>query len=91
MDELETLYPGKKLVIEVDHSSGNAKYLPDGLHVSNMNVRYGGKQRKLRASTMTEGCLGPREAKRRRGEDVLQQGEMEYSVHPTSYEKNMSI
>ena len=63
LDVLEVLYPDKQLVLEVDHSSGHAKYRPDGLHVSNMNVKYGGKQKELRDSVMTEGCLGPREAK----------------------------
>ena len=62
MDCVEQLEPGKQLAIEVDHSSGHAKYLPDGLHVANMNVRYGGKQKALRDSVMTEGCLGPRPA-----------------------------
>ena len=60
---LKEIEPGKQLAIEIDHSAGHAKYLPDGLHVSNMNVKYGGKQKVLRDSIMTEGCLGPGEAK----------------------------
>ena len=63
MDCLKQIESGKQLVIEVDHSAGHAKYLPDGLHVANMNVKYGGKQKVLRDSVMTEGCLGPRPAK----------------------------
>ncbi|CAM9880058.1 unnamed protein product, partial [Laminaria digitata] len=63
MDVLETLYPDRQLVIEVDHSAGHAKYREDGLHVGNMNVRFGGKQRELRDTIMAEGCLGPEEAK----------------------------
>ena len=63
MDCLEVIEPRKQLAIEVDHSAGHAKYLPDGLHVANMNVKYGGKQKVLRDSVMTEGCLGPRPAK----------------------------
>ena len=63
MDCLEVLEPGKQLAIEVDHSAGHAKYLPEGLHVANMNAKYGGKQKKLRDSVMTEGCLGPGSAK----------------------------
>ena len=63
MDCLEQIEPEKQLAIEVDHSAGHAKYLPDGLHVANMNVKYGGKQKVLRDSVMTEGCLGPRPAK----------------------------
>ena len=63
MDCLEQIEPGKQLAIEVDHSAGHAKFLPDGLHVSNMNVKYGGKPKVVRDSEMTEGCLGPGEAK----------------------------
>ena len=63
MDCLEVIEPRKQLAIEVDHSAGHAKYLPDGLHVANMNVKYGGKQKVLRDSVMTEGCLGPGSAK----------------------------
>ena len=50
-------------MIAVDHSAGHAKYREDGLHVGNMNVRFGGKQRALRDTNMVEGCLGPGEAK----------------------------
>ncbi|CAN0187432.1 unnamed protein product [Laminaria digitata] len=63
MDVLEALEPNMQIVIEVDHSAGHAKGREDGLHVSNMNVKYRGKQRVLRESIMTEGCLGPGEAK----------------------------
>ncbi|CAB1102065.1 unnamed protein product [Ectocarpus sp. CCAP 1310/34] len=35
----------------------------DGWHMGNMNVNYGGKQKVLRDTVMTEGCLGPEEAK----------------------------
>ncbi|CAN0077014.1 unnamed protein product [Scytosiphon promiscuus] len=63
IDVYEHLHPDVQLVIEVDHSSGHAKQRENGLHVSNMNVKYGGKQRILRDSVMTEGCLGPEEAK----------------------------
>ena len=62
MDVLEALYPGYQLMIEVDHSAGHAKYREDGLHVGNMNVRFGGKQRALR-DTIMERCLGPGETK----------------------------
>eukprot|EP00904_Undaria_pinnatifida_P002323 jgi/Undpi1/12091/HiC_scaffold_4.g01789.m1 len=36
-------------MIEVDHSAGHAKYRENGLHVRNMNVRFGGRQRALAA------------------------------------------
>ena len=45
MDCLDQIGPGKQLAVEVDHSAGHAKYLWDGLHVANMNVKYGGKQK----------------------------------------------
>lgn len=63
MDVLEALFPKMQIVVEVNHPAGHAKPREDGLHVSNMNVKYGGKQRVLRESTMTEGCLGPGAAK----------------------------
>lgn len=62
MDCIEEIEPGKQIAIEVDHSAGHAKYLPEGLHVANMNVKHGGKQKVPRDSVMTEGCLGPGKA-----------------------------
>lgn len=50
-------------MIEVDRSAGHAKRREDGLHVGNMNVRFGGKQGVLRDTIMSEACLGPEEAK----------------------------
>ncbi|CAM9799266.1 unnamed protein product, partial [Scytosiphon promiscuus] len=62
MDAHEYLDPDMQLVIEVDHSSGHAKQREDGLHVGNMNAKYGGKQKHLRDTVLTEGCVGPEEA-----------------------------
>ena len=59
MDCLEVPKPSRRIAIEVNHSAGHAKYLPEGLHVANMNAKYGGEQRALRDSVMTEECLGP--------------------------------
>ncbi|CAM9883750.1 unnamed protein product, partial [Ascophyllum nodosum] len=56
------LEPNKKIAIEVDHSAGHVKNLPEGLHVANMNAKYGGKQRALRDSVINEECLGPENA-----------------------------
>ena len=56
------LNPTKKIAIEVDHSAGHVKNLPEGLHVANMNAKYGGKQRALRDSVINEECLGPENA-----------------------------
>ncbi|CAM9599800.1 unnamed protein product, partial [Pylaiella littoralis] len=63
LDVYEFLEPDMQVVVEVDHSAGHAKQREDGLHVSNMNVKYGGKQKVLRDTVMVEGCLGPGEAK----------------------------
>ncbi|CAM9642953.1 unnamed protein product, partial [Sphacelaria rigidula] len=86
MDCLEEIEPGKQLAIEVDHSAGHAKYLPDGLHVQNMNVKYGGKQKALRDSVMTEGCLGPGSAKM-----YLNGGEWSTKFHPVLTTKTVDM
>ena len=62
-DCLEEIESGKQLAIDVDNSAGHAKYLPDRLHVQNMNVKYGGKQKAVRNSVMIEGWLDQRRAK----------------------------
>lgn len=63
MDCFEVLYPGWQLVMEVDHSSGHAKYREDGLHVGNMNVKWGGvKGGEMRDTKVTAACLGPNPA-----------------------------
>ena len=45
MDCFDVLYPDLQLMVEVDHSAGHAKFREDGLHVGNMNVKYGGNRR----------------------------------------------
>ncbi|CAM9308723.1 unnamed protein product, partial [Sphacelaria rigidula] len=62
MDVFEVMYPEKQLMLEVDHPTGHAKYREDGLHVGHMNVRYGGMQKLLRDTQLTEGCVGSGEA-----------------------------
>ncbi|CAM9945874.1 unnamed protein product [Sphacelaria rigidula] len=63
MDCFEVLYPDWQLVMEVDHSSGNAKYREDGLHVGNLNVKWdGAKGSSMSSTTVTVGCLGPKPA-----------------------------
>lgn len=62
MDVLKTIEPRKQQIIEVDHWAGHAKYRENGFHVSNMNVRYGGKQKALRDTIICNGCLGPAKA-----------------------------
>lgn len=64
MDCFEIVEPHTQLAIEVDHSAGHAKYLPEWLHVANMDVKYGGKQKVLRDSVVIEGwVLGSRGGK----------------------------
>ena len=48
LDCFDVLYPDLQLMVEVDHSAGHAKFREDGLHVGNMNVKYGGKQKIMR-------------------------------------------
>ena len=43
---------------KVDHSSGHTKKKENGLSVDNMNLEWGGKQCKLRATLLTANCLG---------------------------------
>lgn len=53
------LYPDRPLLVQLDHSSGHTKYAADALYMSKINSHFGGVQRHLRPSIMTEGCLGP--------------------------------
>ena len=50
------------MLLEVDHSSGHTKKKSDGLSVENMNLKWGGKQKHLHNSIMSEESLanGPR-------------------------------
>ncbi|CAM9391459.1 unnamed protein product, partial [Sphacelaria rigidula] len=63
MDVFEVMYPEKQLTFEVNHSTGHAKNREDGLHVGYMDVRYGGAQKVLRDTKLTEGCVGSLEVK----------------------------
>ncbi|CAM9804140.1 unnamed protein product [Sphacelaria rigidula] len=62
MDVLKVIEAEKQIVFEVDHSAGHAKMREDRLHTSSMNVKYGGKQKVFRDTTMAEGCLGSAQA-----------------------------
>ena len=42
----------------VDHLCGHDRQREDGLNIRNMNREYGGKQRKMHSSTMSDGTLG---------------------------------
>ena len=57
LDCFDVLYPEMQLQMEIDWSSGHAKF-PDGaLNANPMAVGFGGKQPKLRATLLTEGCV----------------------------------
>ena len=65
MDCFDVLYPDLQLMVEVDHSVGHAKSREDGLHVGNMNVKYGGKQKIMRDTTMSYAPTGGNEDRSR--------------------------
>ncbi|CAN0101915.1 unnamed protein product [Sphacelaria rigidula] len=59
LDRLEVILPKEtQIVLEVDHSSGHAKFREDCLHVPSMSLKWGGKQRKMRDTKITAGCDG---------------------------------
>jgi hypothetical protein len=60
MDILHTLYDSTKYEFQflVDHSCGHDRQRPDGLNVKEMNKLFGGKQRKIHDSDLTNGCTG---------------------------------
>jgi hypothetical protein len=59
VNAVEVLYPTMRIVLEVDHSSGHLNEQSDGLMVSAMNVRWGGKASAKRDKVIEGGCLGP--------------------------------
>ena len=65
MNCFDVLYPDLQLMVEVDHSAGHAKFREDGLHVGNMNVKYGGKQKIMRDTTMSYAPTGGNEDRSR--------------------------
>jgi hypothetical protein len=60
VDCLKVLYPQYEYLFQFDHSCGHDRQREDGLHVSNINLHYGGKQRKMRDSKIVsvDGYLG---------------------------------
>ncbi|CAN0453430.1 unnamed protein product, partial [Pylaiella littoralis] len=52
LDVFDVFEPDMQVVVEIDHSSGHTRQREDGLHVGNMNVKYGGKQKVLRDTVM---------------------------------------
>lgn len=57
------MLPNADIEYYFDHSSCHDKQREDGLRCSDLNSEFGGTQPFLRQSTMTDGCLGPFDAK----------------------------
>jgi hypothetical protein len=58
VDCLQVLYPAHDILFLFDQSSGHAKKRQDGLNVVDMNLYWGGSQKKKRDTIIEEGCLG---------------------------------
>jgi hypothetical protein len=58
-DCLQALFPDHDFVFIFDQSSGHAHKRKNGLSTVGINASWGGKQREMRQTTITEGCLGP--------------------------------
>ena len=59
----EIMYPDHQIVFEVDWSCGHNAFAPDALRTEKMNVSFGGKQPKLRSTTVCQSDLGPHQPK----------------------------
>ena len=60
IDCLSVLYPSFDIVLLFDHSNGHDRMQPDGLSVSKIGIKYGGKQPHMRNSKLTDPHLfGP--------------------------------
>ena len=90
MDCIEVLEPNRQIAIEVDHSARHAKYLYEGLHMANMNAKYGGKQKALRDSVMTEECLSPGNATMYLNVTMYLNGGVQISS-PSSQQKSWTV
>ena len=54
IDVLKTLHPEFDFVLLFDHSNGHDRLQPNGLSISKINVKYGGKQPKMRESILDD-------------------------------------
>jgi hypothetical protein len=63
IDCLQVLYPNHSILFYFDQSSGHCRKRTDGLNVICMNSDWGGMQKKMRDTTITDGCLGTFNAK----------------------------
>ena len=57
-DIVSIMYPNADVEYYFDHSSCHDKLRENGLNAKDMNREYGGAQRCMRDSTITNGCLG---------------------------------
>ena len=58
IDCIRYLFPVFSIIFELDHSSGHASERPDGLSVNSINFGWGGKQRKMRNTTLSVNDIG---------------------------------
>ena len=60
IDVFSRLYPQFECKFELDHSSGHNMERPDGLSTTSgiINMRWGGKQRKMRSTVLDEKDVG---------------------------------
>ena len=59
IDCMKCLYPQFDYLFLFDHSNDHYRLQPEGLNVNRIQVRYGGKQPKMRKSELTSELLGP--------------------------------
>ena len=86
VDAVEILYPGHQLVFEVDWSCGHNAFAPDALRVENMNVKYGGKQAKMRETVVSKDDLGRNSPQLKDGDTQFMQFQKEDG--PPWYDQN---
>jgi len=59
VDCIRVVDPRFEIVAYFDHSCGHDRQQEDGLNARDMSKGYGGSQRVMRDTKITEGCLGP--------------------------------
>ena len=59
IDALQHVYPQFDIIFFLDHSNGHDRLQPDGLSLSKINIRFGGKQPKMRDTLLTASEFGP--------------------------------
>ena len=82
VDILRYSFPAFDFVFLFDHSSGHDRMQPNGLSLSKINVRHGGKQPFMRSSIITHDLLGPYHS----SQSPLQPGMTQCMVFDDSHE-----